>query len=163
MEDIKEESRRQDLCRKIIPDEEQIRSSKKRVQSSNTTDAPPSKKPRIISNSVSHRHDGDMLSLLSDEVLIRILKLLPTETVLLCQSVSKRWCGLSTDGEVWRSLFWDRFIQPNFKNKRWKYHVHNREEKWIKEQKKKIKSRYRSGSERQGGEDRLEGQVSIKT
>jgi hypothetical protein len=78
-----------------------------------------------------------MLSLLSDEILIRILKHLPVETVLLCQSISKRWAALSMDGEVWRSLFWTRFIQPNLRKKGFKYTIDNREEKWINEQKKK--------------------------
>lgn len=113
------------------------RMKRKRAHSFNASEEYERKWPRTVASPTISTGSADMLSLLSDEILIRILKHLPVETVLLCQSISKRWGALSTDGEVWRSLFWTRFVQPNLKKKGFKYTIENREEKWINEQKKK--------------------------
>lgn len=54
----------------------------------------------------------DRLSALSDELLIRILHLLPVECVLVCQSVSHRFHRLAGDAQVWKGLYWGRWVRP---------------------------------------------------
>jgi hypothetical protein len=65
--------------------------------------------------SFQHSHQSnppDRLSALSDELLIRILHLLPVECVLLCQSVSRRFNRLAGDAQVWKGLYWARWVRP---------------------------------------------------
>ncbi|KFZ20648.1 hypothetical protein V502_03095 [Pseudogymnoascus sp. VKM F-4520 (FW-2644)] len=110
--------------------------AKKRTGVFNGFDEPESKKPRLLPRvAVNRKTDGDIISCLSDEVLIRILQFLPVTTVLLCHSVSKRWLALSTDGEVWRSLYWDQFVRPGIRKRDGK--DANKEDYWVKQQKTK--------------------------
>lgn len=46
-----------------------------------------------------------MLDNLSDDLLVRMLRLLPTESVLLCQAVSKRFNQLAGDRRVWKGVY----------------------------------------------------------
>ncbi|KFY47308.1 hypothetical protein V494_00063 [Pseudogymnoascus sp. VKM F-4513 (FW-928)] len=115
---------------------DQIIPTKKRAGAFNGLDEPDGKKPRLLPGvTVNHKTRRDIISSLSDEVLIRILQFLPVATVLLCHGVSKRWLALSTDGEVWRSLYWDQFVRPGIRKRDWK--DINREDYWIKQQKTK--------------------------
>ncbi|KFY26074.1 hypothetical protein V493_04283 [Pseudogymnoascus sp. VKM F-4281 (FW-2241)] len=110
--------------------------AKKRAGAYHDIDEPESKKPRLFSRvPANHKADGDMISCLSDEILIRILQFLPLTTVLLCHGVSKRWLALSTDGEVWRSLYWNQFIRPGIRKRGGK--DVNKEDYWVKQQKSK--------------------------
>lgn len=54
----------------------------------------------------------DRLSQLSDELLIRILHQLPAACVLVCQLISRKWQRLATDPQVWKSLYYTRFVLP---------------------------------------------------
>lgn len=111
-------------------------SAKKRTGGFDGSDEPESKKPRLIPRVGENRKTGgDMISCLSDEVLIRILQFLPVATVLLCHGVSKRWLALSTDGEVWRSLYWDQFVRPSIRKRGGK--DANKEDYWVQQQKTK--------------------------
>jgi hypothetical protein len=79
-----------------------------------TSSQPPSKKVKV-SSSANHLHlskQPDRLSALSDELLIRILHLLPVECVLICQSVSHRFHRLAGDAQVWKGLYWGRWVRP---------------------------------------------------
>ncbi|KAH7395920.1 hypothetical protein BKA64DRAFT_576780 [Cadophora sp. MPI-SDFR-AT-0126] len=49
---------------------------------------------------------------LSDELLIRILHLLPLPTLLRSQLVSHRFYRLSSDSQIWKNLYYDRFVLP---------------------------------------------------
>jgi hypothetical protein len=64
-----------------------------------------SKRPRIYS-------PNDHLSILSSEILIRILHHLPIETLLLCQTVSQRFYTLTSDSQIWKALYYSRFVLP---------------------------------------------------
>ncbi|KAI9743829.1 MAG: hypothetical protein M1818_002563 [Claussenomyces sp. TS43310] len=75
---------------------------------SNADDRSPSPVPRVRPRIES----GDRLSNLSDELLIRILHLLPVECVLLCQLLNKKWRRLAADSQVWKSLYYTRFVLP---------------------------------------------------
>ena len=49
---------------------------------------------------------------LSDELLIHIFELLPLPQVIQCQSVSRRWQHISIDPELWKHLYFRRFVKP---------------------------------------------------
>ena len=51
---------------------------------------------------------------LSDEILLNIFERLSLDQVLSCQSVSHRWQKISTDPELWKRLYFLRYIQPRF-------------------------------------------------
>lgn len=115
---------------------DRITPAKKRIGAFDGFDELESKKRRLLPRvGAICKADGDMISCLSDEILIRILQSLPVTTVLLCHSVSKRWLALSTDGEVWRSLYWDRFVRPSIRKRDGK--DANKEDYWVKQQKTK--------------------------
>ncbi|KAH8589724.1 hypothetical protein B0O99DRAFT_636459 [Bisporella sp. PMI_857] len=61
---------------------------------------------------VRTRDHLDFLSGLSDELLIRILHNLPLETLLLCQQISHRFYILAGDSQIWKNLYYDRFVLP---------------------------------------------------
>jgi hypothetical protein len=109
---------------------------RKRAPFSSTS---PSKRQRIGPGSnprLPHPTSADRLSALPNEILVRILKQLPVETVLLCQSVSRRWRTLSRDGEVWRSLFWNRWVKGARRGKRSEI-GDGGESKWVSEERRK--------------------------
>lgn len=54
----------------------------------------------------------DRLSQLPHELLIRILHNLPIDTLLQCQTISHHFYTLAGDSELWKSLFYDRFVLP---------------------------------------------------
>ncbi|WYZ39045.1 hypothetical protein EsH8_III_000959 [Colletotrichum jinshuiense] len=54
----------------------------------------------------------DLLSSLSDELLMRILSLLPTSNLLGIAPVSRRFYRLSSDSQLWRTLYYHRFVLP---------------------------------------------------
>lgn len=82
--------------------------------------APNYKKKKISRLSPAHKapwiaqpppNGENRLSKLSDELLLRILKCLDVKQVLGCRFVSKKWRELASDGEVWRGLYWERFVK----------------------------------------------------
>ncbi|RFU24113.1 hypothetical protein B7463_g12227, partial [Scytalidium lignicola] len=66
---------------------------------------PDSKKPRT-------RHPLDHLSDLSDELLIRILQNLPIQSLIQCQRLSHRFYTLAGDSQIWKNLYYNRFVLP---------------------------------------------------
>ena len=79
----------------------------KRRRSSANSDLirPISKKARTV-------HPDDHLSALSSELLIRILHLLPINTLLQCQLLSHRFYTLAGDSQIWKNLYYTRFVLP---------------------------------------------------
>ena len=57
---------------------------------------------------------ANFIGKLSDEILLNIFERLSLDQVLSCQSVSHRWQKISTDPELWKRLYFLRYIQPRF-------------------------------------------------
>ncbi|CZR63796.1 uncharacterized protein PAC_13693 [Phialocephala subalpina] len=87
------------------------------------------------------RDPNDHLSSLSDELLIRILHLLPITTLLQCQLLSHRLYRLSSDAQIWKNLYYNRFVLPRalripgirHPSKREDLHFSSRKSKWLDE------------------------------
>jgi hypothetical protein len=84
----------------------------------------PSRK-RVQQRDSKHCNPSDALSFchiskLSDEVLLNIFQMLPLEQILSCQGVSHRWQSISRDPELWKRLYFMRFVKPRLA------HVHSR-------------------------------------
>ncbi|TVY45053.1 hypothetical protein LOCC1_G003629 [Lachnellula occidentalis] len=58
------------------------------------------------------RHPLDHVSSLSDELLIRILHNLPIYTLIQCQRLSHRFYTLAGDSQIWKNLYYNRFVLP---------------------------------------------------
>ncbi|KAK3311560.1 uncharacterized protein B0T15DRAFT_386935 [Chaetomium strumarium] len=54
----------------------------------------------------------DFLSPLSDELLLRILSFLPLHQLLAVSPVSRRFYRLSADSQLWKALYYARFVLP---------------------------------------------------
>ncbi|KAK6857149.1 F-box domain-containing protein [Apiospora arundinis] len=67
-----------------------------------------SKRPRLDD---PHRR-RDRLSPLSDELLVRILTCLPLPSLLNVAPVSRRFHRLAEDSQVWKRLYYSRFVLP---------------------------------------------------
>ncbi|KAF2826453.1 hypothetical protein CC86DRAFT_417596 [Ophiobolus disseminans] len=55
---------------------------------------------------------SDSLSKLSDELLVRILSLVPVTSLLVCQRLSKKFGRLSVDSELWKAAYYRTFVLP---------------------------------------------------
>ncbi|KAH6665147.1 hypothetical protein B0J14DRAFT_492646 [Halenospora varia] len=55
---------------------------------------------------------NDFLSDLSHELLIRILHHLPIQTLIRCQRLSHRFYTLAGDSQIWKNLYYNRFVLP---------------------------------------------------
>jgi hypothetical protein len=79
----------------------------KRRRSSADSNADPhvSKRLRTI-------HPQDHLSALSNELLIRILHNLPITTLIQVQRLSHRFYILAGDSQIWKNLYYNRFVLP---------------------------------------------------
>ena len=60
------------------------------------------------------------ISKLSDEILLNVFQMLSLEQLLSCQGVSHRWQRISIDPELWKRLYFTRFVKPRLA------HVHSR-------------------------------------
>ncbi|KAI5841466.1 hypothetical protein DFP73DRAFT_555865 [Morchella snyderi] len=49
---------------------------------------------------------------LSDELFLRIASFLSISDLTSCQRVSKRFSRIATDGQIWKALFYRRFVRP---------------------------------------------------
>lgn len=56
--------------------------------------------------------DRDLLSSLSDELLIRILSFLQLQHLLAVAPVSRRFYQLAGDSQIWKGLYYARFVLP---------------------------------------------------
>ncbi|KAK0717335.1 hypothetical protein B0T26DRAFT_613466, partial [Lasiosphaeria miniovina] len=54
----------------------------------------------------------DILSPLSDELLLRILSFLPLQHLLAVAPVSRRFYHLAADSQLWKALYYARFVLP---------------------------------------------------
>ncbi|QIX02318.1 hypothetical protein AMS68_007835 [Peltaster fructicola] len=54
----------------------------------------------------------DRLSSLSDELVLRILTALDPSQVCVCQRLSHRFSRLASDSSIWRTHYFERFVQP---------------------------------------------------
>ena len=79
--------------------------AKKRRHSGASSDRAISKRARTV-------HPKDRISPLSSEILIRILHLLPIHTLLQCQILSHRFYTLAGDSQIWKNLYYNRFVLP---------------------------------------------------
>lgn len=70
------------------------------------------KRARANEQQAQPQSPRDCLSKLSDELLIRILHLLPLPTLLRSQFLSHRFYRLSSDSQIWKNLYYDRFVLP---------------------------------------------------
>ncbi|RYP22635.1 hypothetical protein DL767_008996 [Monosporascus sp. MG133] len=70
--------------------------------------------PRDTISTKRRRHhiSPDLLSPLSDELLIRVLTFLALPDVLSITSVSRRFYHLSADSQIWKRLYYSRFVLP---------------------------------------------------
>ncbi|KAI0111291.1 hypothetical protein GGR51DRAFT_547440 [Nemania sp. FL0031] len=59
-----------------------------------------------------HTAAPDLLSPLSDELLVRILSYLPLRDLLNLALVSDRFYHLSGDSQIWKRLYYSRFVLP---------------------------------------------------
>lgn len=59
-----------------------------------------------------HHLSPDLLSPLSDELLLRVLTFLALPDILSVASVSHRFYHLSGDSQVWKCLYYSRFVLP---------------------------------------------------
>ncbi|KAK3372191.1 hypothetical protein B0H63DRAFT_289863 [Podospora didyma] len=84
---------------------------------------PPTKRQRIssppaaisvspIGTLVAQQTDRDILSFLSDELLLRILSFLPLQHLLALFPVSRRFYHLAGDSQIWKALYYSRFVLP---------------------------------------------------
>lgn len=79
---------------------------KRRRSSTSQNDLPITKKHCLPPNKRDH------ISHLSSELLIRVLHNLPIETLLSCHYVSQHFYTLSHDSQLWKSLYYSRFVLP---------------------------------------------------
>lgn len=75
---------------------------------------PPSKRQRTGDNptTLAARPGPDLLSPLSDELLIRVLSYLSLPHLLTVAPVSRRFHHLSEDSQLWKALYYARFVLP---------------------------------------------------
>ncbi|ETS81859.1 hypothetical protein PFICI_06861 [Pestalotiopsis fici W106-1] len=76
------------------------------------TRSAPTKKPRLGAQGHSAPSHRDLLSPLSDELLVRILTNLSLPHLLNVAPVSKRFHRLSEDSQIWKRLYYARFVLP---------------------------------------------------
>lgn len=73
---------------------------------------PPAKRRRVAGPHIPPRDGRDLLSPLSDELLLRILSFLPLRHLLAVAPVSRRLYRLSSDSQLWKALYYTRFVLP---------------------------------------------------
>lgn len=54
----------------------------------------------------------DRLSRLSHELTLRVLSFLPVPDLITCQSVSRHFHRLAGDDQLWKALYYNRFVRP---------------------------------------------------
>lgn len=54
----------------------------------------------------------DRLSRLSHELTLRVLSFLPVPDLITCQSVSRHFNRLAGDDQLWKALYYNRFVRP---------------------------------------------------
>ncbi|KAK4238428.1 hypothetical protein C8A03DRAFT_15123 [Achaetomium macrosporum] len=80
--------------------------------SSTPVQLPQSTQTRRQSPHIPASSGADLLSPLSDELLLRILSFLPVHHLLAVAPVSRRFYRLSADSQLWKALYYARFVLP---------------------------------------------------
>ncbi|KAI4761143.1 hypothetical protein E4T51_05870 [Aureobasidium sp. EXF-12344] len=57
-------------------------------------------------------NNPDRLSRLSHELTLRVLSFLPVPDLIICQSVSRHFHRLAGDDQLWKALYYNRFVRP---------------------------------------------------
>ncbi|KAL2136543.1 hypothetical protein VTI74DRAFT_3088 [Chaetomium olivicolor] len=78
---------------------------------------PPPKRRRVLDPAVPNpatppKSGRDLLSPLSDELLLRILSFLSLQHLVGVAPVSRRFYHLSSDSQLWKALYYARFVLP---------------------------------------------------
>lgn len=68
--------------------------------------------PKRQRRATPRRTGPDLLSPLSDELLLRILSFLPLRHLLAVLPVSRRFYHLASDSQLWKALYYTRFVLP---------------------------------------------------
>ena len=80
----------------------------------------------------------DYLSILSDELLLRIFQYIPVESLATCHRVSRRLNTIAGDAELWKAAYYERFIMPkilrHFAGKRRTARLQSKLGKWLDEE-----------------------------
>ncbi|KAK7917464.1 F-box domain-containing protein [Apiospora marii] len=80
--------------------------------SDNENDVPTIPNPKRPRLATAPRRCRDHLSPLSDELLVRILTCLPLSSLLNVAPVSRRFHRLAEDSQLWKRLYYSRFVLP---------------------------------------------------
>ncbi|KAI5249086.1 hypothetical protein E4T42_05466 [Aureobasidium subglaciale] len=59
-----------------------------------------------------HESEPDWVSRLSHELTLRVLSFLPVPDLIICQSVSRHFHLLAGDSQLWKALYYNRFVRP---------------------------------------------------
>ncbi|KAJ4403008.1 hypothetical protein N0V82_010714 [Gnomoniopsis sp. IMI 355080] len=81
---------------------------RRRLSGSSSSSSPPASSAHAVV-SPAHR---DLLSPLSDELLLRILSYLSLPHLLAVAPVSRRYHRLAEDSQLWKALYYARFVLP---------------------------------------------------
>ncbi|KAE8145711.1 hypothetical protein BDV25DRAFT_164023 [Aspergillus avenaceus] len=68
--------------------------------------------PYIKRSRIHKAESSNCLSSLSDELLLHILSFLPISSLLLFQSVSRRFHSLAGDSELWKRKYYSQWVRP---------------------------------------------------
>lgn len=77
-----------------------------------TSSSPSSSSRTQAPTALAPRTGADLLSPVSDELLVRILSYLPLPHLLALAPVSRRFHRLAEDSQLWRALYYARFVLP---------------------------------------------------
>lgn len=59
-----------------------------------------------------HESNPDRLSRLSQELTLRVLSFLPVPDLIVCQRLSRHFHLLAGDSQIWKALYYNRFVRP---------------------------------------------------
>ncbi|KAK3937583.1 F-box only protein 15 [Diplogelasinospora grovesii] len=101
------------------PTAKRTRSDAFLADDTSSEDGPPTPPPkprikrrRVVPADAAALTGSDLLSPLSDELLIRILSFLSLPHLLAVAPVSRRFYHLSGDSQLWKALYYARFVLP---------------------------------------------------
>lgn len=57
----------------------------------------------------------DHFSRLSDELILKVLQLLPINELLLCERLSRKYKALAGDSQLWKAHYYNHFVRPRAK------------------------------------------------
>lgn len=81
----------------------------KRLRDESDEEVPRSRSPKRRSRTGLTQ---DCLSILSDEILLRVFSFVPVSTLVRCQRTSRRLNTIAGDAQLWKALYYNRFVRP---------------------------------------------------